>query len=373
MLAPAFALVLWLVPLQLIGIWTHSFYFALYAAAFLAGAVGVFGWFHAVVELRDSPRWSRWLWLVAILGVGFMLPLEMLWTEHDEWTIASHTSIPREIQLGFYPPRHTLFVQFELKYHYGFDLCSSIFSLLFGQLDMWWSVHLLTMLLWGYAFCLFWAMGERWIGGRFAGPLGGTCVLLAGGMPYTCRKLEPLGSFMTGDCSTIGMWCLPPLISNGVQHPWSLGIPLSACALLVFHERRQQSGWWFLGLALVMALLSLAQVVAFGGLARELRGRRVSQRGPQRLAAGPGVRPRRCSASPWWRPCWREGCTGFSPRRPSRRGSSSSFIPSGSIRCWTGPSTTGSRSASCCHSASWDSPGSRPSASCSRCCWRGRS
>jgi hypothetical protein len=120
-----------------------------------------------------------------------------------------------------------------------------------------------------------------------------TCVLFAGGAPYFCRPLEPIVSYMTTDCRVAGIWITPPFVSNFLQHPWSLGMPIFAAILLLVTRfaKGPPSAWGWLLLWLLTVVLSLAQSVLFACLvpslvaAGAIEGRRVSLAKLGRLSA----------------------------------------------------------------------------------------
>ena len=261
-LAPGCAGASLLLLTHVLGLVFHSSHVGLLSATALCALAGV-------LSLRarlpvDLSRRTGWMLAGAVLIVLPMLGPELKWAAHDEDLVMGHVSNALQIQNGVYPPRHLAFPQFELRYHYAIDLAGAAFSTLLGRLDMLESVHLLAMVLWVYAFCLFWTVGERLIGGPRAGPVTAFTVLLAGGAPLLADR-SSLGAFLTGVYDPGGAWITPPVISNFLQHPWSLGIPLLAMILLLSSSIRAQlsNRWWWLLLSILFALLSVSQAVLF--------------------------------------------------------------------------------------------------------------
>jgi hypothetical protein len=317
-IAPGAALALWLFGVHFAGLVSGSFYTGLYAGTIFAAALGAASLRKTLPadseggEAGDLPSW--WIWIGMGAAVAVLLGPVLYTSKHDECLITGHVSIPAEMQNGIYPPRHLTFPRYELRYHYGVDLAAAAVSAVLGRLDVALTVHLLALLLWAYSFCLYWLVGERLIGGRLAGPVTATCVLFAGGAPYFCHVTTTLDYF-TSMCRRGGVWIVPPMASNFLQHPWSLGLPVFAALLLVWTHRdgrspaspepgrnlsdgrRQVSGfagawskpegdgrWGWLLLGLLACVLSLAQAVLFvcavPSLVADasLRDRRVSPR-----------------------------------------------------------------------------------------------
>jgi hypothetical protein len=266
-LSPGVALAGWLLAIHVAALVAHSFGVGLFAGTLLLAAAGVASW---RVPLRGSDsepaeRTSRWMWLGAILAAALVLAPEFWWTKHDECLLTGHLSIPAEIQNGIYPPRHITFPVHELRYHYGIDLAAAAVSSVLGRLDIPTTVHALACLLWGTTFCLAWLLGERVVGGRASGPVTAVCVLFAGGAPYFCRPTSPAVDYLTSMCTAGGTWITPPLVSNFLQHPWSLGVPLFVMVLLLaarFAVAGTPPAGWVL-LSLVVLVLSFSQVVLF--------------------------------------------------------------------------------------------------------------
>ena len=132
-----------------------------------------------------------------------------------------------------------------------------------------WVVHGVTLALWGYLSLLAWSLGQRLIG-RPAGGIMAACCLFSGGVPYFCDVKQPFFQYVEGRCFADGLSELPPLPSNFLQHPWSLGLPLGIAALLLFQSRRTRSAGWWIALSALLVLLSFSQVVLFGCLSAGL-------------------------------------------------------------------------------------------------------
>jgi hypothetical protein len=282
-LAPGVALSLWLLGVHAAGLLTHSFYVGLYVGTALPAALGVASfWLDRPIDRSAEAHTERtpwWMWPCAAGAVALMFG-PTLWNKHDECMILGHLSIPAEMLDGVYPPRHLTFPAYELRYHYGIDLAGAVVCAVLGRPDVRMTVHLLSLALFGYAFCLYWLLGERLIGGRASGPVTAACVLFAGGAPYFCHQGLDL-DYWTSMCRRGGTWLLPPMPSNFFQHPWSLGLPLFAMLLLVWLRLgpgapdelapdawgssrtgvRARWGWLLLGLVTVM--LSLSQATLF--------------------------------------------------------------------------------------------------------------
>ena len=263
-LAPGVALAMWLLATHAFGLVAHSFYLGLYAGTAVPAALGLWSLRRKLPAELSTERTTPWMWLGALVSVGLLVG-PVLWSKHDECLLVGHVSIPNEIENGVYPPRHLTFPNYELRYHYGVDLAAAAVSSVLGRLDVYTTVHLLALALFGYAFCLYWLLGERLIGGRAAGPVTATCVLFAGGAPYFCRSAHNATDYWTSVCIRGPTWITPPMTSNFLQHPWSLGLLLFAMIFLVLIRLGPAlpSRWGWLLLGLLTAILSLAQTTLF--------------------------------------------------------------------------------------------------------------
>jgi len=279
-LAPGAALALWAVAVHAIGLARHSFYLGLFLGTLLCAGLGLWSYLRKETPIPQTPsppageragvrgplrRTSPWMWVGMAAATLVLLGPELRYSEHDECLNSGHISIPLEMQNGVYPPRNLTFSNYEIRYHYAADLVAAALSSMLGRLNMVASVHLLALLLWAYTFSLFWLLGERFVGGGAGPPVMAFGVLFAGGAPFFCHDYSPLSSFLVSDCHAAGTWITPPVISNFLQHPWSLGIPLFAGILLLLPGRATgwRNPWWWGLLSLLCLLLSFAQVVLF--------------------------------------------------------------------------------------------------------------
>ena len=278
-LAPGVGLAIWLLCIHGTGLLTHSFYVGLIVGTLVPAAFGLASLRRKLPAEASAERTPWWLWPAMAMAVALMRGAT-LWGKHDECLLVGHLSIPAEMLNGVYPPRHLTFPNYEVRYHYGIDLAAAVTSAVLGRLDVETTVHLLSLALLGYTFCLYWLLGERLIGGRASGPVTALCVLFAGGAPYFCHQGRDL-DYWTSMCRRGGAWLTPPMPSNFFQHPWSLGLPLLAILLLLWLRLgpggpdelatgrwprawpagRKPCGWLLLGL--LAAMLSLSQATLF--------------------------------------------------------------------------------------------------------------
>src|SRR5262249_21809291 len=130
--------------------------------------------------VADAPGGTdrRWMWLSALFVTAYLAPSAIGWSFHDELFVTGHLSMASGIENGIYPPRHLSFPQLELRYHYGFDLLvAAVGSILRLNADR--TIDLITLVAWGYSWCLAWAIGERFVGRGWGG--GTAAVMLFGG------------------------------------------------------------------------------------------------------------------------------------------------------------------------------------------------
>jgi hypothetical protein len=264
LLAPCAVLATWLLAIHAIGLAAHSFYAGLYGATILLAVLGA----RSSRAPLPAARTGRWMLAGALVAVLVLVGPEIYYSKHDECLLTGHVSIPAEIQNGVYPPHHLTFPNYELRYHYGIDLLDAVVSSLLGRLDLRATVHLVALLLWGYSFCLYWHLGQSLAGHRAAGPVTACCVLFAGGAPLLCGDHDSSVQYFTSTCSAGGTWITPPFVSNFLQHPWTLGMPLFGATLLLVTCAAKGSfsylSHWSWGLlSVLVAALSLSQVVLF--------------------------------------------------------------------------------------------------------------
>lgn len=260
--APGVSLALWLVATHVAGKLTGSFVDAFVAGTLVASAVGTG---YIVVRLRrmqpkvrGRPRWSLWLMCVA-----FTLIIVRATLGHfsDELSVAGHMSTIAQLQNGHYPPRFTVFPQYEFRYHYGFDvLCAMLSGLLRVSVPR--SIDVATLVLFPYTVALLFRAGERFVSRRHAWTVA-ALGSFGGGIPFFCQMPHLwFGQHLLGYCKVDGFWLNPSTASYFFQHPFALGFPLGLCALLIFADRDAPSlAARALALGLVLAALILGQVV----------------------------------------------------------------------------------------------------------------
>ncbi|MFQ5900082.1 MAG: hypothetical protein ACE5IH_00820 [Thermodesulfobacteriota bacterium] len=272
-LAPGVSLSIWLLLIHLFGRLSGSFVIGLRTGTLFCALIGV------VFLLKNKrngirlqlPSWKGYYGLIlvtAITAMVLILPLTLKWHIHDETNISGHMAIISQIQNDSYPPRNMTFATIEHHYHYGFDLLSAVITALIRvPVDV--AIDIVTLLLWGYTWCLLWVVGDRLLGLR-RGYLTALSGLLGSGVPY----LYVLLGFSRSDSETLisligdgyigGARLNGSIISYFFQHPWALGLPVALCALLIYMERETCSQVYrYLLLAFLLIFLSLSQIVLF--------------------------------------------------------------------------------------------------------------
>jgi hypothetical protein len=209
LLTPALGLTLWLSAIHIVSLLARSFWIGLPVGTLLVAAAGALSWFYPasappaapalpsaptkqgrpapgrrqprlVRQERHAPA-PRWMWISALLAMAYLAPAALGWWFHDMLLMTGHLSMTSAIENGPYPPRHLSFPELELRYHYGFNLlAASVASILRLRVDH--AMDLVTLLAWGYSWCLAWATGERLVGQRWGGATAAV-VLFGGGMP----------------------------------------------------------------------------------------------------------------------------------------------------------------------------------------------
>ncbi len=268
-LAPGLGVALWLVCAQALGVAFGSFSAALWGGTLAAATAGVAAAVTWNPEAAPGQPPSGWIWL----GLALALPLayEVAFPgrgcDDVAWNVG-HYSIPMEMLNGVYPPRHLVFPNFELRYHYGFDLLGALAASLFHlRVDR--AVDWVTVGCFAYAIALAWLLGDR-LAGRDRGWIAALAVF-GGGLPLLCdwRAGRSLADHLTGfSCKVDGFWLPGPGVASFfIQHPWTLGIPLALCGLLLFDAPTgRPPRAWYAALGLVLAALSFSQAVLFACL-----------------------------------------------------------------------------------------------------------
>ncbi len=263
--APGLGLCLWLIVVELAGRASHSF-----VASFVGGtlAVGLFGYAALALRLRKSairiprvrPPWP--LVVVAVLGVAVIVPATLL-NFHDELTVAGHWVTIGQLQNGHFPPRFPTFPEYELRYHYAFDVLAAMVSGLF-RTGIARSIDVTTLVLWFYTIVLLYRVGERFVDERRAW-LTPVVALFGGGVPFFCRTAhDTLGPHLLGQCKIDGLWLAPSTASEFFQHPFSLGFPLALMLVLVLAERDAPSlAARGVAMGIVLVALATSQIVVF--------------------------------------------------------------------------------------------------------------
>lgn len=266
-LAVGLALVAWILAVHIASLSLFSMRRGLPVGTLVAAALGIGAevWRRRRPDRGEGRGPSAWMILSAILATLAMSRLALHFHFHDELGLNGHMPIAGELQNGVYPPRHLIFPDTPLRYHYGFDLLTASLTALFHlRIDQ--AIDTGTIGLFFLAWCLFWALGER-LAGRRAAWLFPLCVLTAGGVPAICDR-DP-GAFVdriVQVCWVGKHYVNPPIPSYFFQHPWSIGLPMGATALLVLTSSRPRSPWLRLGVLFVcLAALSFCQITLFAG------------------------------------------------------------------------------------------------------------
>ncbi|MBK8257590.1 MAG: hypothetical protein IPK82_33590 [Polyangiaceae bacterium] len=235
--------------------------FGLLIAAVAGAATAVFA--RPILAMRPiSGRGpSPWMYISGFAATLLMFPTTWNHHIHDELFTTGHMSIAAQMQNGIYPPRHLSFPDTPLRYHHGFDtLAASVSALLHLPIDR--AIDVLTLFLFALSWCLFWVLGERFLGRSRAWllPLLG---LFCGGMPIVCDNDLPFLGHVLDACNLGKFYVNPSVSSYFFQHPWSLGIPVGLSALIVFTSRRTTQLVRAMVLVLSLAALSLSQITLF--------------------------------------------------------------------------------------------------------------
>lgn len=271
LLAPALAVAAWVVGIHAVGRAAGSFLVGLIAATLgLAAAGGLWMWCGR--SRADCPgpiadlRGFRLLLGSAAVATALIAPMAVGREFHDELFVTGHISIVSEIGRGVYPPRHLTFPQFELRYHYGFNVLAAAVCALW-RLPIPAAIDVVTLAGFFLSWCLLGAIGRQVAGGRTGGVITALVVLFGGGLPWLVPLDESGAIDRTMTLSSHGGVNLnPPVISYVFQHPWSLGLPLGL-ALLVVHLDGSRRAGRLAAMGLLLVGLAVSQFVLFACLA----------------------------------------------------------------------------------------------------------
>lgn len=267
-LAFGLALVAWMLAVHISSLALFSMRRGLPTGTLVVAALGV----GAEILRRKKPSDpgegrspSAWMYLSAGLATLALARIAFHYHFHDELGLNGHMPIAGQIQNGIYPPRHLIFPDTPLRYHYGFDLLTaSLTAMLHLRIDD--AIDVGTLSLFFLAWCLLWTLGDRLAGRRVAW-LFPVCVLFAGGIPAKCdRASAQFVERIVQVCWVGKHYVNPPIPAYYFQHPWSIGIPLGVTTLLVLTSRRTRLPWVrYVVLGACLAALSFCQITMFAG------------------------------------------------------------------------------------------------------------
>jgi hypothetical protein len=258
---------------HVVGLLTQSFYAGLITAIAAPGILGLAAWFRSPRSPRPTRAarapLDRKYAAALFFALVTMAPGVILFDYHDLLLSTGHLATASQILNGIYPPRSMSSADRLWIYHYAVDqLFASVTALLRIPVNL--AVDLTALALWLYTAHLF-GLLCRLLFGRPYDSLGVLVGCFSGGLPWLASFDLP-SSFddLLGIYGYSGYWGSPPAVSNFLQYPWTLGLPLILFAFLVFRvELARESpdpagrrrGLAMIGLALLT--LSVAQTAGF--------------------------------------------------------------------------------------------------------------
>ncbi len=263
-LTPLFAIVLWLLAVQVAALLSRSFVTGLRIGTLAVAVAGPAARLGRQKIALPTSGVGRGLGLGALLLMAATaVPIARMafgWAFHDEDLITGHMSLVAEMQNDIYPPRHLTFAAEPLRYHYGFNLVVAVITAL-GRVAVDTGIDTATVLLWLVTGAVLWALGDLWFRrGWLLVPM----TLFAGGLPLCVWNPVHPPRDLLAQCRIGTTTAVPPLVSNFFQHPWALGVPVALAVLLVFSARdRTEPTARLVVMGLLLAALSFAHVVLF--------------------------------------------------------------------------------------------------------------
>ena len=258
---------------HVVGLITQSFYTGVIVAIAGPGVVGLAVWLRSSRTPRapgaERAPLDRKYAGVLLFALVTMAPAVILFDYHDLTLSTGHLATASQIVNGIYPPRSMSSADRLWIYHYAIDqLFASVTALLRIPLSL--AVDLTALGLWLYTAHLF-GLLCRLLFGRPYDSLGVLVGCFTGGLPWLASLDLPssLGELQSS-YSYAGYWGNPPVVSNFLQYPWALGLPLMLFVFLVLGIELERAspdpaarrrGLALIGLALLT--LSVAQTAAF--------------------------------------------------------------------------------------------------------------
>lgn len=258
---------------HVVGLVTGSFYTAVIVAIAGPAALGLAVSFRKprAPRVPGAERTPLDLKYAAVLlfAMVAMAPTVIFFDYHDLVMPIGHLATASQILNDIYPPRSMSSADRPWFYHYAVDqLFASVTALLRIQLDL--AIDLVALALWLYTTHLF-GLLCRLLFGRPYDCLGVLVGSFSGGLPWLASFDLPSsvhelqGVYLYADYPGN-----PPVVSNFLQYPWALGLPLFLFVFLVLRcelERdppdpaARRRGLAMIGLALLT--MSVAQTAGF--------------------------------------------------------------------------------------------------------------
>ncbi len=299
LLSPVVSLSALLFTIHLVSLVAGDFHVGLVIGIGLLGGVGSARLIGSRLKRTSSPvpvpplRWPWGAFISAAVATAVVAPGVLEYSYHDEQHWHGHFTIASSIASGWYPPRHAIFPEFLLKYHYGINLLIAVVMQLV-PIGVSAAFNLTSLVMFAYTGIVAWVLVDQIADAR-APSWAPLVFLFAAGLPalapsqlQMCEGIELTCELMS--LRAIGdMVVNPPFVSNFFQHPWGLGVPIAfaLCVVCLEPVPRSRSGSARATFVIVMtAMLSLAQVVLFLGLVGALVGAAVVH-GLQRRSTEP--------------------------------------------------------------------------------------
>ncbi len=258
---------------HVVGLVTQSFYTGVIVAIAGPGALGLLVFYRGPTAsgapgAERAPRDLKYA-AVLLFAVVAMAPTVILFDYHDLVMPIGHLATISQIVNGIYPPRSMSSADRVWFYHYAVDqLFASVTALLRIRLDL--AIDLVALALWLYTTHLFGLLCRLLFGRPYdrlgvlvGGFTGGLPWLASLDLPSTLGELQ--GAYVYPDYAGN-----PPVVSNFLQYPWVLGLPLILFVFLVLRVELDRDPpdpvarrWGLAMIGVALLTLSVAQTAGF--------------------------------------------------------------------------------------------------------------